>query len=298
MLPLVSVVIPHLNNEIRLKACLNALMGQTYTKESLEIIVVDNGSDLDAGIVVEGFKDVRLLVEKSVKSPYACRNKGIEAAKGMIVILLDANCLPDPRFIEKGVSRLLSAGSDVAEGNLKVTLSENYDPWEIADMHYTYGGQTGNSININKTCFRVAGLFFWKYVTDKTGLFIPNIRSLGDMEWSARVLADGFRLGYEGEAVCYYAAKGKKASLIRSFRVGKGRGDVYFTRAKAKWSSILYSLIFLYLRPPNVFNVHAWIKEEGLKLTFAQAIKVSYCLWRNKIAMWRGVIYFLIHRKN
>lgn len=46
-MPPVSVIVPVLNDNERLHACLQALEAQTYPKELYEVVVVDNGSEDD-----------------------------------------------------------------------------------------------------------------------------------------------------------------------------------------------------------------------------------------------------------
>jgi len=63
--PLVSVVIPVLNGERHLEACLNSIVGQTY--ERLEIVISDQSSSDRSVEIVRSFSDprIRLLPEPS-----------------------------------------------------------------------------------------------------------------------------------------------------------------------------------------------------------------------------------------
>jgi cellulose synthase/poly-beta-1,6-N-acetylglucosamine synthase-like glycosyltransferase len=45
--PLISVIVPHLNQPDSLDACLSSLDVQTLGRDRFEVIVVDNGSDID-----------------------------------------------------------------------------------------------------------------------------------------------------------------------------------------------------------------------------------------------------------
>ena len=60
-LPLVSVVIPHLNQPDALGRCLASVAAQDWPAERTEIIVVDNGSRALPDLAAMGYPHVRLL---------------------------------------------------------------------------------------------------------------------------------------------------------------------------------------------------------------------------------------------
>ena len=67
-----------------LAATLRSLDAQTFPPSDYEVIVVDNGSGEDALRVVEqsctSRSNVRLLIERAIRSSYAARNRGIAKA--------------------------------------------------------------------------------------------------------------------------------------------------------------------------------------------------------------------------
>jgi len=123
---MVSVVIPVLNGEKTLGACLTALVHQDWQDDSLEIVVVDDGSTDKTKEVVAAFQDrasngsfnttphivgaqhVVPLQTCSVKyvrqehaGPAAARNRGVDEAQGEIVLFTDSDCVPAPDWIEQ-----------------------------------------------------------------------------------------------------------------------------------------------------------------------------------------------------
>ena len=87
-LPLVSIIITTKNEEQNIESCLKCIRCQTYPKECLETIVVDNQSS-------DRTKELSLSFTDKVfdKGPErsAQRNYGIERAQGEYVIFLDAD---------------------------------------------------------------------------------------------------------------------------------------------------------------------------------------------------------------
>ena len=61
--PLVSVIIPHLNQPDFLRTCLDSLAVQDWPAAQTEIIVVDNGSRALPDLAALGFPHVKLLTE-------------------------------------------------------------------------------------------------------------------------------------------------------------------------------------------------------------------------------------------
>jgi GT2 family glycosyltransferase len=108
--PLVSVVIPTLNEGDWVRRTVEAVLA-TSPGYPMEVIVVDDGStDGSCGFLREGFAGsrnarVRLIKGGNLGSKRA-RNHGAAEARGEYLVFLDAHVLPDPGWLEELV-RLL-----------------------------------------------------------------------------------------------------------------------------------------------------------------------------------------------
>ena len=97
----VSVVIPAYNEEKWIGKTLEAILAQDYP--NYEVIVVDNASTDKTSDIVRGFSDARLkLISEPRKGLLFAREAGRREASGSIIAQLDADCLPDPKWISKG----------------------------------------------------------------------------------------------------------------------------------------------------------------------------------------------------
>ena len=87
-LPLVSVVITTKNEEAHIEKCLRSIRDQSYPRDHLEIVVVDNASS-------DRTKEIALAYTDKVfdKGPErsAQRNYGAEQSRGEYFIFLDAD---------------------------------------------------------------------------------------------------------------------------------------------------------------------------------------------------------------
>ncbi len=103
----VSIIIPARNEEKNIGILLQSLQEQTYPKELVEIIVVDDHStDLTAQIATQ-FPGVKLLsLENDAINSYKKKaiEKGIMAASGSLIITTDADCVAPPAWLKTLVS--------------------------------------------------------------------------------------------------------------------------------------------------------------------------------------------------
>lgn len=93
----VSIVIPAYNEERHLRACLQAIAGQTV--QPLEVVVVDNNSTDRTAQVAREFPFVRVVSERRQGRVFA-RNAGFNAATGDIVGRIDADIVLPPTWVE------------------------------------------------------------------------------------------------------------------------------------------------------------------------------------------------------
>lgn len=128
--PVVSVVIPTYRRDRELEHCLQRVAAQDWPRESLQIIVVDDGNSPSTDLVVGavGLKHSStqfLLLAGDHGGPAAARNAGWRAATGEIIAFIDDDAFPaDERWIAEGVRRLLDGESVLVSGSVTVPADE------------------------------------------------------------------------------------------------------------------------------------------------------------------------------
>lgn len=263
--PLVSVIIPVFNDGERLKHCLAALAQQTYPRSQVEIIVVDNGSDDPALIraAVAPYDFVRLVFE-STPGSYAARNRGISLARGTAIAFTDADCIPAPDWLERGIEHLRQTphcGQVVGQVNLffadpqRPTAVELYEkltafPQERL-LHKYHGGATAN-------------VFTWRHVIEGVGAFDPHLKSNGDLEWGRRVYAHGYRQIYAASVIVQHPARRSLGELYgRTRRLVGGEYDWKIKRTQSLWQRqvIFVQTLVQHLLPPVFFTVNTFLDD-------------------------------------
>jgi len=106
--PLTTILIPTYNEERYIKPCLNSIINQHLIKKyrpRFEIVLVDSGSS-DRTVKV-----AKPLVDRVIKAPKGKLNAkdiGIRAARGDIVVSVDADLCFPPRWIDKMLRHYLN----------------------------------------------------------------------------------------------------------------------------------------------------------------------------------------------
>lgn len=115
MKDLISVIVPIYDVEKYLSPCIESIFRQTYS--NLEIILVDDGSRDDSGILCDKYmgQDKRVVViHRKNGGLSAARNSGLEIAAGEYVVFIDADDMMHPRMIEVLYNELKIYEADIS----------------------------------------------------------------------------------------------------------------------------------------------------------------------------------------
>ncbi|MGJ3249729.1 MAG: glycosyltransferase [Elainellaceae cyanobacterium] len=176
-MPFVSVVVPIYNGEADLPDLLTCLWHQTYPADRVEYVLVDNNSgDRTSALLedsVQTSRDrgicLRALCEADIQSSYAARNTGIKATTGEIIAFTDADCRPQPDWLEQLIRPFAEPMVGIVAGEVvalpsrnaleryadrQETLSQKHT---LAHSFYPYG-QTAN-LAIHRQALKTVGLF-------------------------------------------------------------------------------------------------------------------------------------------
>ncbi|MXR40770.1 glycosyltransferase [Halobaculum sp. WSA2] len=100
---LVSVIIPTYFRNEQLIQCVDSVLGQTY--DPIEIIIVDDSGNGHANSIIEerSWENIKYIKFNKNRGPQEARNRGIEAASGTFIQLLDDDDYLAPTKIQKQV---------------------------------------------------------------------------------------------------------------------------------------------------------------------------------------------------
>jgi glycosyltransferase involved in cell wall biosynthesis len=128
--PRVSVLIPAHNASTTVAEAVASALAQTMA--DLEVIVVDDGSEIPISQALESIRDERLRVLRFVRNRGvgAARNAGVAAARAPLVAQLDADDLWHPSHLESMLPAFEDPRVGLAYGNVEVRgHPQGYDRW-------------------------------------------------------------------------------------------------------------------------------------------------------------------------
>lgn len=146
-MPLASIIIPNFNGKDLLRECLRSILSQSYT--NYEVIVVDDNSiDGVPEVVRKEYPWVVLIQTDRIGFAQSC-NRGIEAAKGEIIVTMLNNDMTVERNWLKHLVAALSArevgvvgGKIYNYGSTVIQDAGNWIDWNIGASHQIgYGEQ-------------------------------------------------------------------------------------------------------------------------------------------------------------
>ena len=178
--PLVSVIIPVHDGARYLRAALDSVFAQTY--RSFEVIVVDDGSADDSGVIAQSFPEVRYIHQPN-QGVAAARNHGIEAARGEFLAFLDQDDVWMPDKLKLQLDYLLSHPEiDYTLTQQKYFLEPGtpLPAWfrkELFDSVHT--GWILGTMVVRRTAF------------EKVGHFATGYSAANDSDWFFRAKAAG-----------------------------------------------------------------------------------------------------------
>lgn len=219
----VSIIIPVKDHARVLPACLAAIAAQTIAR-GVEVILVDNHEHFEpdryAGCSSGRFP---LRIEHEPRpGSYSARNRGLLVARGRLCAFTDADCLPQPGWLDAGVTAI-DAGSGVAGGEVIMTYRDASHPTLAERFDSAYYLDQRRYV---ETCgfAATANLFVRRDLFERVGLFDARLRSGGDKDWCLRAAQCGVSVIYAPDACVWHPARATWGEVWRkAWRIEQGQ---------------------------------------------------------------------------
>jgi glycosyltransferase involved in cell wall biosynthesis len=209
---MISIIIPTLNEEKYIGACLQSIKNQT-SKTKYEIIVVDSDSTDKTKEIAKSMG--ALVINTEHKGVSASKNLGAASANGEILCFIDADCEAPDNHLEKIVKILENTGLDAIGGPCFYTDAGFLVRYATCNLNYFYFyhlllGKLAGIISIAGGNMAVG-----KNVFDKVEGFNEQIKNVvvpEDLDFCTRLVKNGYK-----------AAFIKDLALASSYRRHKGK---------------------------------------------------------------------------
>lgn len=207
---LVSVVIPVRNGNRDLRELIPRLEAQTLLRDCFEVVVGDDGST-DGGTEGLATHDGWIrVVHGPPTNSYAARNRASRVARAPVLAFCDADCRPDPDWLQQGLAALDDA--DIVAGRFRFILPERLTVWALIDMD----GTKDHERQVANDNAETANLFLRRELFDCVGGFDDTVSEHGDFDFVERCVATGARLNYAPEAVVWHPVRTRARPVLRS----------------------------------------------------------------------------------
>ena len=214
--PAYSLIIPVYNRPQELDELLACIQTQEF--RDFEVIVIEDGSQDDAALIIEKYKSsftLHYYVKENSGQGFA-RNYAFERANGHYFIILDSDALLEPSYLSEVDKAIKSENLDLFGGPDKDHPS--FSPIQKAisfsmTSFFTTGGIRGKEKNMGGQFHpRSFNMGISRKVYEATGGF--KITRMGeDIEFSIRCISLGFKSGLIQSAFIYH----KRRTDFRQF---------------------------------------------------------------------------------
>jgi GT2 family glycosyltransferase len=190
-----SVIVPARNSGEDLRGLLDALARQTIGRDRFEIIIGDDGSTDGSTEGLSTDDGWLQVVRGRQESSDAARNRAARSSHAPVLAFCDADCLPEPDWLDAGLKALIHA--DLAGGLILRSCSERPGVWTLLDID-TFIDQE----HAVRQGFAMTGnLFVRRDVFEQVGGFDDTLHYWGDFDFVERCVKSGARLVLAREAV-------------------------------------------------------------------------------------------------
>lgn len=227
--PFVSIVIPARNEERYIRACLQAVLAQTYPPTLMEVIVVDGMSEDRTREIVQDVAQqdsrVRLLTSPRRYTPFSM-NIGVAAATADVLVRIDAHSAVGQDHVRRCVAYLLESGADHIGGLMRaqgrtygakaIALAMS-SPFGVGTARFRYTRQERDIDTVPFGAYR-------REILMRLGGFDERFIIGQDSELDYRITRNGGRVRVTPTiSTDYYCRDSLKGLAVQFFRYGKAK---------------------------------------------------------------------------
>lgn len=270
-----AVIVPVRNGAADIRELLACLERQTLPREEFEILIGDDGST-DGGTdgieTVDGH--VRVLPGAPANS-YATRNRAVSGSRAPVLAFCDADCRPEPEWLERGLAAL--AATDIVAGRIRFDVLEPRTAWTLVDMD----GSKDHEHQVRVGVAETANLFIRRELFDSVGGLDGSVPEYGDFEFVIRALEAGAELTYGRDAVVWHPTRSSGRSLLRAlwkynrgYAIHAGRaGELPDAVKLREWVPVVQTYRSRRRWGRSIGPDKKWLKENGVDPTLGETLR-------------------------
>lgn len=228
--PFVTVIMPVRNESAYIERALEAVLGQDYPIDLLQILIVDGHSDDDTRQRAQRLAAARnreiTIVDNPGRIAPCALNAGLRAATGDLIVRVDGHCEIGPTYVAHGVAHLENPDhADVAGvGGVLDTVGETEAARAIAVAMSSRLGVGGSAFRTSEpdapvqSVDTVAFPAYRRSTLEQAGPFDEELVRNQDDEYNYRLRKAGHRILLVPDMPVRYFSRATLGSLFRQYR--------------------------------------------------------------------------------
>jgi GT2 family glycosyltransferase len=193
----------------RLSELVQALAAQTVGRDRFEVVVADDGSTDGATDSLEPGDGWLRVSRDRPRNSYAARNRGVRASRAPALAFCDADCLPEPDWLEAGLRAL--ERTEIVAGLVRFDVPARRSVWSLVDVDLHLDQERSVAVGRAAT----ANLFVRRDVFERVGGFDESLPNTADFDFVHRAVEAGARLVFEPAAVVRHPTRDRAGAVLR-----------------------------------------------------------------------------------
>jgi len=284
----ISAIIPVFRSAAAALRTIEGLRTCQHPGFVLEIVIVDDGSGDGTVDILRGVTgpDIVLVRHDANQGRVAARNSGMAAARGDVLLFIDADCLPEhPDFLVAHLDRVTpatcSAGAVVSEGGRF---------WD----RYQKTGAARRQRQGGPAIFSSANFMIARDAMERVGGFDPAFRGYGfeDRDLALRLEVAGIRIQENPDASVSHDDDLELTGVCRKMmEAGAGNASLFARRHPGSYRALGYASIDA-RRHPVLRMLHAF--TDPLRLPMIRALSPRLDTLPMPFAITAGIVRLLV----
>ena len=249
--PFISVIIPAYNEEKRIATAIEVLLRQTYPKDKMELIVVDDGSADKTCEVVSKYP-AKLIRHSKNRGDSAARNTGAKNAIGEIIATTDADDKVDENWLMNISKHYGEANVGSVVGSSHIVYSdENWQQRIIAELFicmrgsdavksiYDAKGRVGSNKSMGSNQSFKKSVFF------EIGGYDMGLTAGMEQDIIWKVEKAGYKIVFEPSSVVYITPRDNFKKYVKQvYSRAKGGVIIYFKHPTKISFRYLFNMLY------------------------------------------------------
>lgn len=220
--PIVSVIVPAVNEESTLEQALAPLLSDPNIRDLEVLVAVGPSTDRTRELVIEmSESDSRVrLIDNPERVTPAGLNRAIRASRGAVILRMDGHAVPAVGYVSACLAILRATDAWNVGGTIQKVGQTPAARAAAAAASTSFGIGGGARYHLAVEAQDVDTLWpgCWpRWVFERVGLFDPEMVQNQDDEFNQRILEAGGRVRFDPSISATYFARGTWRGLFRQY---------------------------------------------------------------------------------